>query len=243
MDHNRQSDLHRTIAPLRRKIDGAAEGGGAGERESERAGEQEPQKRGDEEALFFSRSPAPPLALSLSRSLALPLALSLCLAGCSRTVTEAEKSAAVDEFFARARSCWPPDGSDGEDAGNPKLAIESVVSDRNATSVRLVAYAPDEAVDFYLPIYRLSAGRWSINEKGRVYLLDEQCREFRLSESKPSSRSSSIFWGGGRIPEGGRIRLKPGQAFVTTLAFPPLPDRTRVGALVYDGRVLPFALD
>jgi len=122
------------------------------------------------------------------------------------------------------------------------LAIESVVSDGNATRVRLVAYAPDEAVDFYLPIYLLSAGRWSINEKGRVYLLDEQCREFRLNESKPSSRSALIFWGGGQIPKGGRIRLKPGQAFVTTLAFPPFPDRTRVGALVYDGRVLPFAL-
>jgi hypothetical protein len=169
--------------------------------------------------------------------------LSLCLSGCSRTVTEAEKRAAVDEFFARARSCWPSDGSDGEDAGNPRLAIESVVGDRTATRVRLVAYAPDEAVNFYLPIYRMSAGRWSINEKGRVYALDEQCREFRLNDSKPSSRSSLIFWGGGQIPKDGRIRLKPGQVFETTLAFPPFPDRTRVGALVYDGHVLPFALD
>src|SRR5262249_29648310 len=165
------------------------------------------------------------------------------LAGCSRAVTEAEKRAAVDEFFARARSCRPPDGADGEEAGNPKFAIESVVSDRNAARVRLVAYAPEQAGDLYLPIYLLSAGRWSINEKGRVYLLDEQCREFRLSDSKPSSKSSLIFWGGGQIPKGGRIRLKPGQAFETTLAFPSLPDRTRVGALVYGERVLPFALD
>lgn len=226
MDHNRQSDLRRTVAPLRRKIDGATGSEGAGGRESERWRDGEAKKR------FFS--PAP----SLSRSLALPLALSLCLAGCSRPVTEAEKRAAVDEFFTKARSCWPSDGE------NPApLALESVVSDKNGTSVRLAAYARAEAVDFYLPVYRMSAGRWSINEKGRVYLLDEQCREFKLNDSKPSQSSSSIFWGGGRIPEGGRIRLKPGQVFELTLIFPSMPNRTRVGALVYDGRVLPFALD
>jgi hypothetical protein len=180
---------------------------------------------------------------SFSLSPTLLVSLSFCLAGCSHTVTEAEKKAAVDEFFASARSCWPSDVADGEGGNIPRLAIESVVSDGNATLVRVVAYAPDEAADFYVPIYRLSAGRWSVNEKGRVYLVDEQCRELRLNESKPSPKSSLIFWGGGQIPEGGQIRLKPGQAFETTLSFPPFPDRTRVGALVYGGRVLPFALN
>jgi len=179
--------------------------------------------------------------LSVPLSLRLLFSLSLCLAACSRPVTEAEKRAAVDEFFTQARSCWTSNGIDGE--GAAPLAVESVVSDKNATRVRLAAYARDEAVDFYLPVYRLSAGRWSINEKGRVSLLDEQCLEFKLNDSKPSQSSSLIFWGGGRIPEGGRIRLKPGQVFELTLIFPPLPDRARVGALVYDGRVLPFALD
>jgi hypothetical protein len=164
--------------------------------------------------------------------------LILCLAGCSRPVTEAEKRAAVDEFFTQARSCWP---NGGESAA--PLAIESVVSDKNATSVRLAAYARDEAVDFYLPVYRMSAGRWLINEKGRVYLVDEQCREFNLNDAKPSPGSLSDFLGGEKIPPDGRIRLKPGQAFEARLAFPPLPGRARVGALVYGGRVLPFALD
>jgi hypothetical protein len=176
--------------------------------------------------------------LSFSLSPCLLVSLSLCLAGCSRPVTEAEKRAAVDEFFTQARSCWP---NDGESAA--PLAIESVVSDKNATRVRLIAYARDEAVDFYLPVYRMSAGRWLINEKGRVYLLDEQCREFKLNDAKPSPGSLSDFLGGEKIPSDGRIRLKPGQAFEATLVFPPLPDRARVGALVYDGRVLPFALD
>jgi hypothetical protein len=222
MDHNRQSDLHRTVAPLRRKIDGPTgrQGDGATGRWS------------DKRTIGHGLSPSP------RRPVALSLCLLICLAGCTRPVTEPEKRAAVDEFFTRARSCWP---SDGESAA--QLAVESVVSDKNATSVRLAAYARDEAVDFYLPVYRLSAGRWSINEKGRVYLLDEQCIEFKLSDSKPSPSSSSIFWGGGRIPEGGRIRLKPGQVFEMTLVFPSMLVRTRVGALVYDGRVLPFALD
>jgi hypothetical protein len=162
--------------------------------------------------------------------------------GCSRPDPEVEKRAAVDEFFAHARSCWPPDGSDGENAGSLKLAIESVDGASNATRVRLVAYARDQASDFYLPIYRMSAGRWLINEKGRVYLLNEQCREFKLNDAKPSPGSSSDFLGGEKIPPDGRIRLKPGQAVEATLVFPPLPDRTRIGALVYDGRVLPFTM-
>jgi hypothetical protein len=194
--------------------------------------------RGFPHSLFsFSLSPCPLVSLSSC----LLVSLALCLAGCSRPDPEAEKRAAVEEYFAHARSCWPSNGIDGE--GAAPLAVESVVSDKNVTRVRLAAYARDEAVDFYLPVYRLSAGRWSINEKGRVYLLDERCREFKLNDSKPSQSSSLIFWGGGRIPEGGRIRLKPGQAFELTLVFPSMPDRTRVGALVYDGRVLPFALD
>ena len=234
MDHNRQSDLHRTIAPLRGKIDRGTERRRDGETEGQRDGETERPQR---------KNVSPSLRSYVSLSLRLSVPLSLCLslallAGCSRPVTEAEKREAVDEFFARAKSCWPNDGD-----GAATLAIESVVSDGNATRVRLVAYSRDEAADFYLPIYRMSAGRWSINEKGRVYLLDEQCREFKLNDSKPSSNSSLTFWGGGQIPEGGRIRLKLGQAFEMTLAFPPLPDRVRVGALVYDGRVLPFALD
>jgi hypothetical protein len=184
------------------------------------------------------------LSFSLSPCLLVPLSpcllisLSLCLAACSRPVTQEEKRAAVDEFFAQARSCWPTDGK----SGTP-LAVESVVRDKNAMRVRLIAYARDEAVDFYVPIYRLSAGRWLINENGRAYLLDEQCREFKLNGAKPSAGSLSDFLGGEKVPPDGRIRLKPGQAFEVTLAFPPLPDRVRVGALVYHGRVLPLALD
>src|SRR5215468_6454896 len=98
MDHNRQSDLHRTIAPLRGKIDGGKE------RRRERATEGK-SDRGMEKR---SDSLCPSIPLSLRHSFPLSLCLSLALlAGCSHTVTEAEKKAAVDEFFASARSCWP----------------------------------------------------------------------------------------------------------------------------------------
>src|SRR5262245_26516889 len=224
MDHNRQPDLHRTIAPLRRKIDGAM-----GRR---RDGETE-RRRDRKEKTSLRPSVTPSLRPSVPLSLCLLL---LCLAGCSRPVTQAEKRAAVDEFFTQARSCWPNDG----ECGTP-LAVGSVVGEKTATRVRLIAYARDEAVDFYLPVYRMSAGRWLIKENGRAYILDEQCREFKLNGAKPSAGSLSDFLGGEKIPPDGRIRLKPGQAFEVTLAFPPLPDRARVGALVYDGRVLPFA--
>src|SRR5215813_460074 len=185
---------------------------------------------------LFSFSLSPCLLVPLSPCLL--VSLSLYLADCSRPVTEAEKRAAVDEFFTQARSCWPNDGE-----SSAPLAIESVAGDKNATRVRLIAYARDEAADFYLPVYRMSAGRWLINEKGRVYVLDEQCREFKLTDAIPSPGSLSDFLGGEKIPPDGRIRLKPGQAFEATLVFPPLLDRARVGALFYNGRVLPFALD
>jgi hypothetical protein len=171
------------------------------------------------------------LRLSLSWSLCLSLSLSLCLTGCSRRNPAAEKQAAVDEFFVKARSCVPV--SEPED--KLKLAIAQVTNQPDATRVRLVAYALDEAVDFYFPVYLMSAGRWLINEKGRAYLLNEQCREFKLKDRKSS-------FGGRKIPREGRIRLEPGQAFEVTLIFNRLPDQTRVGVLVYAGRVLPFTL-
>lgn len=182
-----------------------------------------------------TRSLFHPLSLCLSVFLSL-----LLINGCARQTSEAEKRAAVGAFFTQARSCWPSDEASGEEAGHLRLAVESVTNAEDGTRVRLVAYALDETVDFHLPVYRLSAGRWLINEKGRAYLLDERCREFKLNDRKPTAGSQV---GGWRVPLDGVVRLNPGQAFEATLIFPPLPDQTRVGALVYDGRVLPFTLN
>src|SRR5215813_13297890 len=76
---------------------------------------------------LFSFSLSPCLLVPLSPCLL--VSLSLYLADCSRPVTEAEKRAAVDEFFTQARSCWPNDGE-----SSAPLAVESVVSeDRKST--------------------------------------------------------------------------------------------------------------
>jgi hypothetical protein len=152
--------------------------------------------------------------------------------GCSSRDIEAEKRLAVGQYFARAASCK----SDESPESDLHLAVVSVTNAPNATLVRLVGYARDAEVDFDLPVYRLSAGRWLIGEKGRTYLLDERCREYKLKDRKSDSSR------GLKLPLDGRLRLRPGWAFEATLVFNPLPDDTRIGSLVYDGRVLPFTI-
>jgi hypothetical protein len=182
------------------------------------------------------RSPGRSIALSLYLS----ISLSLFLAACAPPNPEAEKRAAIDEYFATAQACIPARAAGEEPVDSPRLAIESVTTTADATRVQLVAYAFDQAVEFYAPIYRLSAGRWLINEKGRAYLLDDRCREWKLKDRKPPSGapSNSSTWRS--IPLEGKIRLNPGEAVATTLVFAPLPEQTRIGALIYDGQVLPF---
>src|SRR5262245_44695942 len=69
MDHNRQPDLHRTIAPLRRKIDGAT--GRRRDGETERRSDGETERRTDGET-------AKKQLLSVPLSLRPSVPLSLC---------------------------------------------------------------------------------------------------------------------------------------------------------------------
>jgi hypothetical protein len=156
--------------------------------------------------------------------------LLLLLTCCSQSNTQAERQRAIAEVFARWKSCAP----DGEAEGDLKLAITSVTRQPNETSVRLAAYTLDNTADFDAPVYLLSRGRWLINEKGRAYLLDEQCREYKLKDRKSGS--------GKGIPVNGRIKLEAGQAFEIVLNFPQLPDEVKMGLLVYGNRVFPFSL-
>lgn len=156
--------------------------------------------------------------------------LPFLLAACSRPAPEAERQRAIAEVFAKWKACVP----DNEQEKDLTLAIVSVTREQNETSVRLAAYAVDRPTEFDLPVYLLSRGRWLINEKGRAYLLDEQCREYKLKDRKPSS---------GREPSSeGRVKLETGQVFEVTLSFPRLPDDVRMGVLVYGRHVLPFSL-
>src|SRR5262249_5141103 len=85
---------------------------------------------------------------SLHLSISLSLFLSIFLSGCSRPNPEAEKRAAVEEYFANAQACIPAKPPGEEPVSGPRLAIESVTTTADATRVQLIAYALDEAVEF-----------------------------------------------------------------------------------------------
>ena len=158
------------------------------------------------------------------------LIVCLSFAGCASQDTEAQRRDAVAATVSKLQACAP--GDEAED--DVRLAIASVTRQANETSMRLVAYAPDKPVEFDLPAYSLSRGRWLIRETGRAYVLDEQCREYKLKERKSVAGRES--------PPDGRISLAAGQAIEATLSFPALPDDVRMGVLVYGRRALPFLL-
>jgi hypothetical protein len=168
----------------------------------------------------------------------------LLLSGCSRRDPEAEKQQARTQVFAKLRSCVPvqkPEEKSPEEkavtAGQTdklRIAIAGVTLNPDETAVRIVAYALDEDIDFDLPVYWMSRGRWLINEQGRAYLLDERCREYKLKDRRSSTPDHPI-------PLNGRIRLNKGQVFEATLSFPRF-DQSQIGVLVYGERTFPFWL-
>ena len=163
-------------------------------------------------------------------TLALILAASALLSiGCSKD-PEAVRLAAMAETFDGLAKCAP--ASKGEVI--PQLSVVSVTNAPNETAVRVVIYATDAPVEFPLPVYRLSAGRWLIGENDRAFLLDEQCGEHKLRDRRPGA--------GLKFPQDGVVRLSPGQSFEATFSFHRLKDSTRVGRLVYAGKSLPFVV-
>jgi hypothetical protein len=160
----------------------------------------------------------------------LVILLALFLAACTRQNPEAMRQAAVLETAARLQGCLKSAGS----SNSLQLAITEITRQPQGTSVRLVALAGKEAAEFYLPVYLMSRGRWLINERERAYLLDENCREYRLQDRKTLD--------GQPFPPEGKVNLKPGEAFAFKLSFQALPATTRLGILVYGTNALPFAV-
>jgi hypothetical protein len=203
-----------------RRREGEKERGREGERERWGDGEM-----GRRKYYFFHRDVLP---LSFSPSLLLSLSLSLCLSSCGQRDPEVGRRAAVAATLNKLRSCAP----EAEPAADKLLlAVAAVTRQDSETSVQLIAHAQDEPVEFAWPVYSLSRGRWLINEQGRAYLLDEQCREYRLNDRRLSET---------KLPVEGRTVLQAGQSLTVTLSFPRLPDEVQMGVLVYAGRRLPF---
>ncbi len=161
--------------------------------------------------------------------------LLLCVS-CAKRDLEAERRAAVTATWAKLQACLPAQTTlqNAADTENLQLTLVSVVREPNQTRVRLTAYVVRESAEFSLPVYSLSRGRWLIRESGRTYLLDEQCREFKLKERGTTA--------GQAVPVAGNLTLWPGQAVEATLLFPRLPDDVQMGVLLYDGRALSFSL-
>lgn len=158
------------------------------------------------------------------------LAFLLIATGCSKD-PELVRRVAVAESLEAMSKCEKVSG-----AGHlPNLAIASVVNAQNETTLKLVAYAANSPVEFPVPFYRLSAGRWLIGDKDRVYLMDEHCRSFDLKDRRPPE--------GKKFPPEGILRLNPGESFEMTFSFYRLNDATRFGMLVYAGKTLTFIVN
>jgi len=126
-----------------------------------------------------------------------------------------------------------------DDRNSARLAIRSVERLPEKTLLNLVAYAGAEPVDFLLPLYSLSRGRWLLEEPdrkepdpdnpGRVFLIDQNCREYRLNDVE--------FQHGRTKP--GTIRLAANHAVEGSIRFPPLSPSARFGILIYGRHRIP----
>ena len=170
----------------------------------------------------------------ISPTVRMTVALVLCLwcLSCRQADLETERRAAIKLTVDNLRHCLPP-AVVNQSAG---LAIAAIARERETetTTLRMVVYATTEPVEFHLPIYLLSRGRWTINEIGRAYLLDENCRERTLKGTAAVN--------GKTLPRDGVVKLQAGESFEFRLNFPTLPDAMQMGTLVYGSRVLPFSL-
>ncbi|MBS1808447.1 MAG: hypothetical protein JST84_09670 [Acidobacteria bacterium] len=130
---------------------------------------------------------------------------------------------------AKFRACIP----DTQPEGNVNLAVAEIRNEPEQFRVKVIAYAVKESVDFDLPQYSMSRGRWLINERFRSYVRDEQCNEYKLKDRTPTV---------GKVPDSGRIQIKPGEFYEFTLSYPHLSDEIRQGVIVYGNWVMPFVL-
>ncbi len=110
------------------------------------------------------------------------------------------------------------------------IAVHSVARTVTGTAVQMVAYTSADTAYLQLPLYTMSRGRWSIGEKGRAFLLDQECRSYPLLD---------VTFEGPRSGPG-RIRLAPRQAVEVVLHFPPLSSSSQMALLVYDTAQIPF---
>jgi len=149
--------------------------------------------------------------------------------GCGRSAPPADPVAGLSGIGERMRACLPPRRYRKND-GHIRMAVTELSRLAVETKVRIVAYAGEEPGVFDLPVYSLSRGRWLISETGRAFLIDQNCRQYRL-KGRSSTRG---------IPLNGRIELQPRQSFEADLSFPRLSERPYLLIMVYGDLILPL---
>jgi hypothetical protein len=158
------------------------------------------------------------------------LAACLSLTGCRKADPEMQRRAMLKLTADNMRRCLPQATVNNQ----VSLAIVAIARETDATVLRMVAYATTQPTEFRLPIYLMSRGRWTINTNGRAYLLDENCREYRLKDTYASAAKA--------LPQDGKVQLQPGESFEFRLSFPRLPDEMQMGTLIYGSNVIAFSL-
>lgn len=163
----------------------------------------------------------------------------LWLSACSQADPEAAARSALTSLRQKMTACLREPAAEG----NIRLAVVSLARTREETVVRLAAYnyadpsaketpADTRSVDFDVPNYLMSRGRWLLNESGRVYLMDERCRQYKLVNRKLTMRQTEAV--------NGRIEIKPGEVCEVLLSFTRLPEDVQTAVLVYGSQVLPL---
>jgi hypothetical protein len=148
---------------------------------------------------------------------------------CARKAAPVQEPS-IEQVLERLQRCASQEGL----TETLSIAIKSATLEPAGLRIIASISASEQRLEFDLPVYRLSSGRWLINGKGRAYVMDENCRQYKLSDRKRIE--------GYDPPIDGHLSLKPGQRFESALIFPRLQDRAKAGLLVYDDRILAFRL-
>jgi hypothetical protein len=140
----------------------------------------------------------------------------------------AAEIAGIERARARLGGCLPASGVTTKE----QLSIRNVERLTNSTRIDLVVWADEQPVDLQLPLYLSSRGRWLLGDDQRVYLVDQECRQYGLHDVE--------FLQTRQTP--GIVRISAHQAITGTLIFPPLGPRARFGALIFGHRILRILL-
>lgn len=139
------------------------------------------------------------------------------------------ESEALDQASSRLLRCLPTPSATLPAAQTEPISIVRIERLANRTRIELVAWAGPEPFDLQLPLYLTSRGRWLRGNDERVFIVDQECRQYSLYDVEFLQPRLTA----------GIIRIPAREAITGAFIFPPLGLRARFGALVIGDRFLP----